>query len=797
MSDELRIGLYICHCGHNIAGVIDPVVLAEMARDLPDVTVCRDHLYSCSEAGQKDIAKDIQQFGLNRLVVAACSPKLHEPTFRRLLAESGVNPYLLEIVNIREHCSWVHAREPEAATVKALELIRMGLAKVRDAQPLVERQVPVTRAALVIGGGPAGLRAALDIAHAGIPVTLVERAPVLGGMANRLYQTFPQGQSSLSLINPLMAAVMLHPGITVLTDSEVIGVSGHLGNYRVTVRQARPRVTAACDRCGCCVEVCPVQVPDGRQAGLSLRAAIYLPSPTAFPGRYVVDVAHCDGCGACVPACPRNAIELAPGPDIEHTLEVGSFVVATGSLPFEPQGSAYAAWAALPGVVTTVALERLLDPQGPTGGRVPAKGAVGEPRDIAFVLCVGSREEEGNRSCSRICCPTALRQALELKARLPQARIRIYYRDIRTTKKEWEALYTQAREAGILFLRGRVRDLKPAAAGGVMIEADQELGQTQSRDRVDLAVLAVGMTPGDVIGLKEALKLPVGPDGFFLEAHPKLRPLETVLDGIFLAGACQGPKDLAESMTQGSGAAAKVLALLAHDTITLDGLIAAVDPETCIGCESCYQECPFQAVEMVGEGKHRKARIIEAACKGCGVCAGACPSGAVVARGFTDEMILAQIDEALAEHPEDKILAFCCNWCSYAGADFAGVSRLQYPPAVRIIRTMCTGRVHPKFIRHAFARGVGQVLVSGCHPPGDCHYVAGNLRAQVRVEKLRPKLAKRGIDPARLRLEWISATEGKAFQQVIQEMAAKNLGEKAKRGKGQKGKTKDAKDGLS
>ena len=322
----------------------------------------------------------------------------------------------------------------------------------------------------------------------------------------------------------------------------------------------------------------------------------------------------------------------------------------------------------------------------------------------------------------------------------------------------------------------------------MVIEADQELGQWVSADRVDLAVLAVGMTPGDSAALREVLKLPVGPDGFFLESHPKLRPLETVLDGIYLAGACQGPKDLAESITQGSGAAGKILALMAHDTITLDGLICAVDPEKCIGCESCYQECPFQAVEMVGEGKTRKARIIEAACKGCGVCAGACPSGAVIARGFTDEMILAQIDEALAVNPEEKILAFCCNWCSYAGADFAGVSRMQYPPAVRIIRTMCAGRVHPKFILHAFARGAGQVLVSGCHPPGDCHYVAGNLRAQARMEKLWPKLAKKGIDPARLRLEWISATEGKTFQQVIQEMAGENCGGKGEKGKRRKGK---------
>jgi heterodisulfide reductase subunit A len=786
MSGDLRIGLYICHCGHNIAGVVSPEALAEQARGLPGVAVCRDHLYSCSEAGQRDIAKDIQQFGLNRMVVAACSPKLHEPTFRRLLAENGVNSYLLEIVNLREHCSWVHAQEPEAAAAKALELIRMGLAKVRDAVPLAERQVPLTRAALVIGGGPAGLRAALDIAHAGIPVTLVERAPVLGGMANRLYKTFPQGQSSVSLINPMMAAVMLHPGITVLNDSAVTEVGGHLGNYRVVVRQARPRVKKTCDLCGECAAVCPVKVPDERQAGLSFRAAIYLPSPTAFPARYVVDAARCDRCGLCVPACPRQAITLEAEGETEHTLKVGSIVVATGFAPFEPAGSRYAAWADLPQVITTVALERLLSPQGPTGGRVLTDGAATEPRDIAFVLCVGSREAEGNRYCSRVCCPTALKQALELKARLPQARIRIYYRDLRTVKPEWEDLYTRAREAGIGFMRAKVREIRAGEGAQVVIEADQELGQWASRDRVDLAVLAVGLTPGNGAALKEVLKLPAGPDGFFMEAHPKLRPLETVLDGIYLAGACQGPKDLAESITQGSGAAGKILALMAHDYITLDGLICQVDPDRCIGCESCYQECPFQAVEMVGTGKARKARIIEAACKGCGVCAGACPSDAVIARGFTDEMILAQIDEALAVNPEEKIIAFCCNWCSYAGADFAGVSRLQYPPAVRIIRTMCSGRVHPKFILHAFAQGAGQVLVSGCHPPGECHYVSGNLRTQARIEKLKPKLADKGIDPARLRLEWISATEGKNFQQVIREMAEK-LGAKREKGETAKG----------
>jgi heterodisulfide reductase subunit A len=384
---------------------------------------------------------------------------------------------------------------------------------------------------------------------------------------------------------------------------------------------------------------------------------------------------------------------------------------------------------------------------------------------------VGSRQEEGNRYCSRVCCPTALKQALVLKARFPRARIRIYYRDIRATKKEWEALYTQAREAGILFIRGQVKDIQPEVDKKLRLIADNELFQSESEDRVDLVVLAVGMAPGYGAPLREVLKLSLSEDGFFLEAHPKLRPLETMLEGIFLAGACQGPKDLAESLTQGSGAAAKVLALFAHEVITLDGIICAIDLDKCIGCERCAQHCPFQAVELIGEDKAKKARIIESACKGCGICAGECPSGAIVARGFTDEMIFAQIDAALATTPGKKILAFCCNWCSYAGADFAGVARLNYPPAVRIIRTMCAGRVHPKFIEYAFELGAAKVLVSGCHPPGDCHYLSGNLRAQARVDKLKTKLAKRGIDPERLRLAWISATEGVTFQKVIQEMA--------------------------
>ncbi|MFP3870230.1 MAG: hydrogenase iron-sulfur subunit [Syntrophobacteria bacterium] len=770
-QESVRVGVYVCHCGHNIAGVLDVAAVRDYAAQLPHVQVARDNVFCCAEPGQLEIQEDIKEFGLNRIVVAACSPRLHEPTFRRTIKDAGLNHYLLEMVNIREQCSWVHAQDPKAATEKAKDLVAMGVAKASLVFPLSDRQVPMINRALVIGGGLAGMQAALDIADAGHPVCLVERSPFLGGTVSTYWRTFPQGDIARCLIAPMMSRVLHHPLIEMRAGSEVTHVDGYIGNFTVQVRSDPRYVDSQCDLCGRCVEVCEVDRSGGEQR------AIYIPDPWCAPPLYAIDHEVCTRCESCVAVCPQKAIDLHMQGE-EATLEVGSIVVATGFQPYEPGNDGHYPYYRYANVVTSVELERMLHPQGPTGGKVlrPSDGEFA--RRVAFLQCVGSREEEGNRYCSRVCCMVSLKQAQALASE-PERELTIYYRDMRPMKKFYEDLYGAVRDLGVLFYRGEIQEVEELADQSLRIQGENELLQARTVQEVDLLVLAVGLEPNAAAQpLRDIVKLTVGDDGFFLEAHPKLRPLETVQDGIFLAGTCQGPKDISETVAHASGAAAKANTLLAHETIVLDGLIAEIDMEHCVGCLRCVEQCPFQAVtavEVEGEEKP-KAEVVTAACKGCGVCAGVCPTGAAELLGFTEDQILAQIRAALQDRPGEKILAFACNWCSYAGADFAGVSRLGYPASVRIIRVPCSGRVSERLIREALRLGAGKVLVSGCHPPGDCHYVSGNLRAAERVEKLRRKLAKKGVDPKRLHLEWFSATEGSKFQQVI-----KNLTEELKK----------------
>lgn len=772
MTDRLRIGIYVCHCGLNIAWSLDPKAVALAASEFPGVVVSRDDPYCCAESGQNQMVQDIQELGLNRVVVAACSPKLHEPTFRRVLVEGGLNPYLLEMANIREHCSWVHLRDRKAATEKALDLVKMAVSKLRWAEPLAPRRVHVVQRALVVGGGIAGIQSALDIANAGHRVHLVEKGPALGGITAQLGRIFPNMDSSIRTLGPKTMEVSLHPNIQVLTETHIESVRGYIGNFHATLVQQPRYVSAHCDLCGLCAETCPVEVPNEYDSGLTRRKAIFLPFASAYPQVFSIDTVHCSQCGLCQAVCPQRAINLE---ERARTLEVdvGGIVVATGFMPFDPARRPHLGYGQIPSVVTSVEAERMLDPLGPTGGAVLNPSDHSRAERIGFLLCVGSMEEGGEHpQCSRICCTVALKQAAMILEQDSSARVMLFYGDIRTPGKHGESLYRRVRELGAVFFLGNVEEILNNGRGGVRIRAfNREVGGMVEED-LDLLVLSVGAVPGtDNQILRDLLKTPLGSDGFFLEAHPKLRPLETVIGGVFLAGACQGPKGVGESLVQASGAAAKMDGILGRDWLELDALRAEVDSERCTGCMKCVQSCPFSAMEAYELRGDRRARVVEAACKGCGICAGECPNGAVDIKGFTESAIHGQIDAALEEKADEKIIAFTCNWCSYAGADFAGVSRLQYPENVRIIRLMCSGRLTDSMVLHAFEKGAAMVLVSGCHPPNDCHYISGNLLCEKRVERLKRILPKKGIDPNRLRLRWVSATEGVVFQQTIVEMA--------------------------
>ena len=650
----MRIGIYICHCGTNIAGTIDVQALAQYCASLPGVAVAREYKYMCSDPGQELIRQDIRDHKLNRIVVAACSPHLHEKTFRQAVAEAGLNPYFFHMVNLREHDSWVHV-DKLAATEKAMDLVRAAVRRVQWHVPLERRQVAIHPAVLVVGGGIAGIDAALTMASAGKHVYLVEREPTIGGHMAQFDKTFPTLDCAACILTPKMTAVKGHKNITLWTYSEVQKVEGYVGNYEVKVRR-KPRyvIENLCVGCMECIQACVFKqgkTPDAFNLGLSKRKPIYIPFPQAVPPVVVIDPEACiefksGKCKkTCVEVCAeRNAIDFKQQEEIER-IRVGAIILATGFDVFDVTRIPYYGYGLYPNVYTSLEIERLVNASGPTGGELVLRDGR-KPATVGIAHCIGSRDEHTNRYCSRVCCMYSLKLAHLIKERTG-AEVYNFYIDVRAPGKAFEEFYNHVAEEGVNFIRGKLADVYPEENGGgrLVLQAEDTLLGMIRKIPVDMLVLSAGLEPrADSNEVRRLFNIGCSGDGFFLERHPKLAPVSTFADGIYIAGCCQGPKDIPDTVAQSGAAAAQVLALIDAGFVELEPNTAYIVAEACSGCKTCIPLCPYSAIAFLEE---KKAYINEVLCKGCGTCVAACPSGSIRQNLFEDQEIFEEIEGIL------------------------------------------------------------------------------------------------------------------------------------------------------
>ena len=645
-TEEPKIGVYVCHCGINIGGVVDIEAVKEYAATLPNVEVSEEYKYFCSDPGQEMIQKDVKEGKVNRVVVAACSPRLHEPTFRRCVEEAGLNKFLFEFANLREHDSWVHMHEPEKATEKAKDLVRMAVAKARLLEPLESSRVKVDDKALVIGGGVAGIQSALDLADMGFKTYLVEKQPTIGGRMAQLDKTFPTLDCSMCILAPKTVDAAKHENIELISFAEVKEVHGYIGNFSVVIEK-KPRYVKEeeCTGCGSCSEVCPIEMPNYFDEGMGMVKAAYIPFPQAVPLCATIDKDYCIECHLCDQICERGAIDHDQETE-RIEIEVGTIIVATGYDPYNPTEKKEYSYADAQNVITGLELERLINASGPTMGRVLKPSDGGHPKSVAFIQCVGSRDEQiGKKYCSRVCCMYAMKNAQLIIDHEPDTEVAIYYMDIRAFGKGFEEFYRTSQEKyGIKFIRGRPANVLVNPDETLTIRAEDSLLGKVTEYNYDMVVLSVGLTPPEGSEeLRQTIGLSKSADGFLMEAHPKLRPVDTLTDGVYLAGVAQGPKDIPDAVAQASGAAARAAIPMVKGEVEIEPIVAVVDSDVCGGCEVCLELCPFGAIER----KDEQAVINVALCKGCGTCVGACPSGAMDQQHFKTNQIMAQIEAAM------------------------------------------------------------------------------------------------------------------------------------------------------
>ena len=645
MKENPRIGVFVCHCGNNIAGTVDVEEIAEKIADYPGVGFATDYEYMCSDPGQNKIKEAIEEHSLNGVIVAACSPSMHEETFRNTVEEAGLNRYLCEIANIREQCSWVHGGNGDQPnpTDKAIRIIKSEVEKVKDNFALEPVEISHENKCLVIGAGVAGIQAALDVAESGYEVLLVEKEPSIGGHMAQLSETFPTLDCSQCILTPKMVEVNNHPNIQLLAYSEVKEVSGYMGNYEVKIESKPTYVDPdVCNLCGDCEDVCPVEVSDEFNQDLTSRKAIHIPFAQAVPSSYTLDEEACLGlnplrCDECFQVCDADAIDYDQGKEIIEE-KVGAIIVATGYdlYPKEEMGE-YGA-GKYEDVVDGLQFERMLSATGPTGGKVrrPSDGKV--PKKVVFIQCSGSRDPENHNShCSKICCMYTAKHSLLYKEEVPDGEAYVFYIDIRAGGKDYEEFIQDVmEEERVLYLKGKVSQIKENGDSLRVWGVDQISGEKVEID-ADLVVLAQSILPeGKTEETAGELNISLGPNGFLKEAHPKLRPVESLAGGIFLAGTGQGPKDIPDTVSQASGAAAKAIDLLSKPTLTHDPQVAEVNEDLCSGCGICVGQCPYDALEVNARGV---AEVNEILCEGCGTCCSTCPSNAVSLKNLTDRQL--------------------------------------------------------------------------------------------------------------------------------------------------------------
>jgi heterodisulfide reductase subunit A len=639
-----RIGVFVCDCGLNIARTVDVDRVVQAAAACRGVIHAARHRYLCSKPGQTLIQAGIAAAHLDRLVIAACSPTLHEATFRKAAEAAGINVYACEIANIREQCSWIHA-DRKAATAKAIQIVRMAVAKVRLDEPLTPISVPVTKRALVVGGGISGIQAALDVANCGYEVIVVEKTASLGGHMAQLAETFPTLDCSQCILTPRMVEIAQHPRVTILTCSEVTQVSGYLGNFHVEVTR-RPKYVneEVCDGCGECADVCPVEIPNAWERGLTTKKAIAVPFPQAVPLTYVIDMDHCIECYKCVEACgKRRAIDFSQQETV-LTEEVGAIIFATGyDLYPLAEGQEYGYGTHLD-VIDGLTFERILSASGPTQGEVRRLSDGTIPQVVVFIQCVRSRDQErGVPYCSKICCMYTAKHALLYKERVPNGQAYVFYMDIRAGGKGYEEFVQRViEEYGVLYLRGRVSKVFEEE-GKLVVWGEDTLTARKVEIAADLVVLATAIVPSEgVRALAETLRLNIDEHGFLSEAHAKLRPVESLTAGYYLAGCAQAPRDIAETIAQASGAASKVIALFSGDRFFKEPTTVTVAEGLCTGCGVCVEACPYDALALNPDTG--TVEVTEVLCEGCGACVSSCVCRALRLRNLTDRQVFEMIE---------------------------------------------------------------------------------------------------------------------------------------------------------